>query len=113
MASAQAGQAAESVVALAEALGHYERALELWDQKPEAAAASPLDRGTLLYRAAEAANLAGYYDRALALAGLALDRVDPVAEPLRAGALLERLARYHYTAGDTPGRWPPSSGRWP
>jgi DNA-binding CsgD family transcriptional regulator/tetratricopeptide (TPR) repeat protein len=86
---------------LAEALGHYERALELWDQEPEAAAASPLDRGMLLYRAAEAANLAGYY-RALALAGLALDRVDPVAEPLRAGALLERLARYHCTAGDTP-----------
>jgi tetratricopeptide (TPR) repeat protein len=100
--SVQAGQAAESVFALAEALGHYERALELWDQEPEAAAASPLDRGTLLYRAAEAANLAGYYDRALALAGLALDRIDPVAEPLRAGALLERLSRYHYTAGDTP-----------
>ena len=33
---------------------------------------------------------------------LALDRVDPAAEPLRAGALLERLARYHWTAGDTP-----------
>jgi DNA-binding CsgD family transcriptional regulator len=102
VASVQAGQAAASVFALVEALGHYERALELWDQEPEAAAASPLDRGTLLYRAAEAANLAGYYDRALALAGLALDRVDPAAEPLRAGALLERLARYHYTAGDTP-----------
>jgi tetratricopeptide (TPR) repeat protein len=102
LASVQAGQAAESVFGLAEALGHYERALELWDQEPEAAAASPLDRGTLLYRAAETANLAGYFDRALALAGLALDRVDPAAEPLRAGALLERLARYHYTAGDTP-----------
>jgi DNA-binding CsgD family transcriptional regulator/tetratricopeptide (TPR) repeat protein len=102
LASVRAGQAAESASALAEALGHYERALELWDQAPEAAARSPLDRGAVLYRAAEAANLAGYYDRALALAGLALDRVDPAAEPLRAGALLERLARYHYTAGDTP-----------
>jgi DNA-binding CsgD family transcriptional regulator/tetratricopeptide (TPR) repeat protein len=102
LASVRAGQAAESASALAEALGHYERALALWDQAPGAAAASPLDRSAVLYRAAEAANLAGYYDRAVALAGLALDRVDPAAEPLRAGALLERLARYHYTAGDTP-----------
>jgi tetratricopeptide (TPR) repeat protein len=58
----EAGQAAESDSALAEAVGHYERALELWDQAAEAAARSPLDRG----------------------------------------ALLERLARYHWTAGDTP-----------
>ena len=113
LASVQAGQAAESAAALAEAVGHYERALELWDQVPEAAARSPLDRGALLYRAAEAANLAGHDDRAVALARLALDRVDAVAEPLRAGALLERLARYHWTAGDTPRRWPPSNGRWP
>jgi DNA-binding CsgD family transcriptional regulator/tetratricopeptide (TPR) repeat protein len=101
LASVRAGQAAESASALAEAVGHYERALELWDQVPEAAARSPLDRDTLLYRAAEAANLAGY-DRAVVLVRLALDRVDLVAEPLRAGALLERLARYHWTAGDTP-----------
>jgi DNA-binding CsgD family transcriptional regulator/tetratricopeptide (TPR) repeat protein len=102
LASVQAGQAAESSAALAEALEHYERALALWDQAPEAAAHSPLDRGTLLYRAAEAANLAGHSDRAVALAGLALDRVDAAVEPLRAGALLERLARYHWNAGDTP-----------
>jgi DNA-binding CsgD family transcriptional regulator/tetratricopeptide (TPR) repeat protein len=102
VASVRAGQAAESAAALAEALTHYERALALWDQAPEAAARSPLDRDTLLYRAAEAASLAARYDRALALAGLALDRVDATAEPLRAGALLERLARYHWLAGDTP-----------
>jgi DNA-binding CsgD family transcriptional regulator/tetratricopeptide (TPR) repeat protein len=102
VASVQAGQAAEAASALAEALGHYERALELWDQEPEAAARSPLDRGTVLHRAAEAALLAGYDDRAGALGRLALDRVDPVAEPRRAGALLERLARYHWTAADTP-----------
>jgi DNA-binding CsgD family transcriptional regulator/tetratricopeptide (TPR) repeat protein len=102
LASVRAGQAAEAASALAEALGHYERALELWDQVPEAAARSPLDRGTLLHRAAEAANLAGYDDRAIALGRLALDRVDPAAEPLRAGALLERLARYHWTAANTP-----------
>jgi DNA-binding CsgD family transcriptional regulator/tetratricopeptide (TPR) repeat protein len=102
LASVKAGQAAEAASALAEALGHYERALALWDQAPDAAAASPLDRGTLLHRAAETANLAGYDDRAIGLGRLALDRVDPAAEPLRAGALLERLARYHWTAADTP-----------
>ncbi|MET0227121.1 MAG: LuxR C-terminal-related transcriptional regulator, partial [Actinomycetes bacterium] len=59
----------------------------------------PLDRVTLLHRAAEAANLAGRYDHAVALARLALDRVDAAAEPLRAGALLERLARYYWVAG--------------
>jgi DNA-binding CsgD family transcriptional regulator/tetratricopeptide (TPR) repeat protein len=102
LASVRAGQAAESASALAEALGHYERALALWDLAPEAAARSPLDRGALLYRAAEAANLAGYDDRAIALADLALERVDATAEPLRAGVLLERLARYYWIAGDSP-----------
>jgi tetratricopeptide (TPR) repeat protein len=102
LASVQAGQAAESASALAEALGHYERALALWDQVPDAAARSPLDRVTLLHRAAEAANLAGRYDHAVALARLALDRVNAAAEPLHAGALLERLARYYWVAGDSP-----------
>jgi DNA-binding winged helix-turn-helix (wHTH) protein/DNA-binding CsgD family transcriptional regulator/tetratricopeptide (TPR) repeat protein len=98
----QAGQAAESASAPAEALEHYERALELWDQVAEAAARSPLDRVTLLHRAAEVANLAGRYDRAIVLGSMALDEVDTAAEPLRAGALLERLARYHWRAGATP-----------
>jgi DNA-binding CsgD family transcriptional regulator/tetratricopeptide (TPR) repeat protein len=102
LACVQAGQAAESASALVEALEHYERALELWDQVPEAAARSPLDRGVLLHRAAEVANLAGQYDRAMALGRMAIDEVDAAAEPLRAGALLERLARYHWVAGDSP-----------
>jgi len=102
LACVQAGQAAEAASALAEALEHYERALELWDQVPAAAARSSLDRVTVLQRAGEVANLAGRYDRAVALARLAFDRVDEVAEPLRAGALLERLARYHWLAGDSP-----------
>jgi DNA-binding CsgD family transcriptional regulator/tetratricopeptide (TPR) repeat protein len=102
LACVQAGQAAESASALAEALEHYERALELWEQVPEAAARSPLDRGALLHRAAEVANLAGQYHRAIVLGRMAIDEVDAAAEPLRAGALLERLARYHWVAGDSP-----------
>jgi tetratricopeptide (TPR) repeat protein len=101
-ASVRAGQAAESASALAEALEHYQRALELWDQVPEAAARSPFDRVTLLQRAGEVASLAGDVDHAIALVSLALEAVDPSAEALRAGALLERLARYQWLATDTP-----------
>jgi len=82
LACVQAGLAAESAAALAEALEHYERALELWDRVPAAAARSSLDRVAVLRRAAEAANLAGRYDRAVILARLALDRVDESTAPL-------------------------------
>jgi predicted ATPase len=102
LASVRAGQAAEAASAPAEALEHYERALELCDEAPDAAARSPLDRVSLLQRAAEAASQAGWYDRAVTLARLALDRVDAAVEPPRAGAMLERLARYRWLAGDGP-----------
>jgi predicted ATPase/DNA-binding CsgD family transcriptional regulator len=101
LASVQAGLAAEAAYALAEAEGHYGRALELWAQAPEAAARSPLDRPSLLQRAAEAAQLTGETDRAVALAGQALAAVDRAAEPLRAGVLLERLGRYHWLRVDS------------
>ena len=101
LASVQAGQAAEAAFALPEAAGHYERALELWEQAPQAAGSSPLDRGALLQRAGQAANLAGQGARAVALIEQALAETDAAAEPLRAGMLLERLARYQWVAGDT------------
>lgn len=44
LASVRAGQAAEAAYALAEAEEHYSGALELWEQAPDAAARSPLDR---------------------------------------------------------------------
>jgi DNA-binding CsgD family transcriptional regulator len=101
LASVQAGQAAEAAFAQAEAAGHYERALELWEQAPEAAVRSPLDRSGLLQRAALAASRIGAATRAVALIGQALAETDVAAEPLRAGALLERLARYQWLAGDS------------
>jgi DNA-binding CsgD family transcriptional regulator len=101
LASVQAGQAAEAGFALAEAVRHYERALELWEHAPEAAARSPLDRGTLLRRAARAASLAGGTGRAVALIGQALAETDVAADPLEAGALLERLAHYQWGNGDS------------
>jgi DNA-binding CsgD family transcriptional regulator len=101
LASVQAGQAAEAAFAQAEAAAHYERALELWEQAPEAAASSPLDRSGLLQRAALAASRVGAGPRAVALIGQALTEIDAAAEPVRAGALLERLARYQWLAGDS------------
>jgi tetratricopeptide (TPR) repeat protein len=97
----QAGHAAEAAFALAEAAGHYERALELWEQAPEAAASSPLDRRALLQRAGQAASRTGADARAVALINQALTETDAAAEPARAGALLERLARYQWLAGET------------
>jgi DNA-binding CsgD family transcriptional regulator/tetratricopeptide (TPR) repeat protein len=101
LASVRAGQAAEDGFALAEAVRHYELALELWERAPDAAAKSPLDRTTLLERAAQAADLAGDTGRAVALTEQALAEADPASEPLRAGALLERLAHYRWTDGDS------------
>jgi predicted ATPase len=101
LASVRAGQAAEAAFALAEAVGHYERALELWEQAPQAAASSPLDRGALLQHAAQAANLAGEGPRAVTLIAQALAETDAATAPLQAGVLLERLARYKWIAGDT------------
>jgi predicted ATPase len=113
--SVAAGQAAEAAYAQAEAAGHYERALELWDQAPEAAASSPLDRGSLLMRAAQAASRSGAHGRALALANQVLTETDVTAEPIRAGALLERIARYQWLVGRSrsspPSRRRPSA-RW-
>jgi hypothetical protein len=54
-AAVEAGLAAERAHAFPEAQRHYERALELWARVPLAAELSPLDRITLLERAAEAA----------------------------------------------------------
>jgi tetratricopeptide (TPR) repeat protein len=96
----RAGQAAERAAAPAEALGHYQRALELWDQAPGAAASSPLDRVAVLDRAAVVADMAGRRELAAALGARALDQIDVAAEPLRAGVLLERLSRYHWRALD-------------
>jgi hypothetical protein len=97
----RAGQAAEAAFAPAEALEQYERALELWDQAPDAAAASPLDRISLLQRTAQLAPCRdGDCKRSVALINQALAEAEPASEPLRTGGLMERLAFYQWHAGD-------------
>jgi tetratricopeptide (TPR) repeat protein len=77
----RAGQAAERAAAPAEALEHYQRALELWDQVPGAAASSPLDRVAVLDHAAVAADYADRCELAAALGTRALGQIDAAAEP--------------------------------
>jgi DNA-binding CsgD family transcriptional regulator/tetratricopeptide (TPR) repeat protein len=101
VASVRAGQAAESASAPAEADRHYQRALGLWEQVPDALTRSPLDHRTLLRRAAQVMSLIGEPGGAVKMITRALAETDTATEPLLAGALLERLARYHWLNGDT------------
>lgn len=100
LASVQAGLAAEAASAPGDAERHYDRALQLWDQAPQAAARSPLDRHALLWHAAQTAHVAGDYAHAIALIGEALAATDPDQAPLQASALLTFLGYSHHAAGD-------------
>ena len=100
-ASIQAGLAAEAVYASRQAHRHYEQALELWEEVPEAARDVPFDKIDLLHHAAESANLAGEISRAVELVWSALALVDPEAEPLRAGALHGRLGYLLWSSGES------------
>jgi ATP/maltotriose-dependent transcriptional regulator MalT len=91
--SARAGVAAAAVYAYGEAAALFERALDLWDQVPEAERLTGCDHVTLLVRAADAHWGDGSHFRQEALLKAALSEVDAQAEPRRAALLLERLAR--------------------
>ena len=95
----RAASSAERVYAHRDAARHWERALELWDQVPDAAVRAGLDRPGLHTRAARAREYAGDEARALWHVEEALRQLDPAAEPVRAG-LLHNL-RGWYGAGKT------------
>jgi DNA-binding CsgD family transcriptional regulator/tetratricopeptide (TPR) repeat protein len=92
--SVRAAAEADAMHAYAEALGHYERALELWERVADAQARAGMDHVEVLRRAAEVANVTGDDRRALALVDWALHEVDPAAEPVRAALLHERRGLY-------------------
>jgi DNA-binding CsgD family transcriptional regulator len=98
-ASIAAGMESEAVHAFAEALLHYERALEIWDSAAGAAGPLPLDRVEATRRAAEAANHTGDSERAIALARSALELLGDAADPVTVALVRERLGRYLWTAG--------------
>jgi DNA-binding CsgD family transcriptional regulator len=97
--SLRAAAEAERAYAFAEAWHHYERALGLWDRVMDPQQRAGMDHVQVLAQAAEAAYLIEDHKRALALVELALGHVDTVAEPIRAGMLLERRGFYLWLLG--------------
>jgi DNA-binding CsgD family transcriptional regulator/tetratricopeptide (TPR) repeat protein len=100
-AAVQAAAQAEALFAPTEALTHFDRALELWDQVRDAPSRVHMDHAELLQRTADVAYQVGATARACALIQQALEEVAAGAEPLRRGRLYERLGRYRWMGGDT------------
>jgi DNA-binding CsgD family transcriptional regulator/tetratricopeptide (TPR) repeat protein len=93
VASLEAARQAEAVFGLAEAAGHFERALALWDAVPDAAELAGLDLAELCARTAELASQVGAAPRAVELARQGIDLVG-AADPYRASFLHVRLGEY-------------------
>ena len=93
-----AGTVAEAGFAFPEALAQYERAIDLWDHVPDAAARAGLDRIDLL---AALAGVARFHEpsRAVAQIQAAIRLVAEATDPVRRGLLHERLGRYAWIAG--------------
>jgi DNA-binding CsgD family transcriptional regulator len=98
-ASIQAGIEAERTRALAEAIVHYDRALDIWDAAGADADELPLTRAQVLQRAGEAEHLAGDSARAANLAEKSIGLIDERADPVAAALAHERLGRYIWAAG--------------
>jgi hypothetical protein len=122
-AAIQAGMQAQAVFAFADAQQHFETALGLWDQVPDAAERATLSRGMVLGHAAESAFVAGDPVRAIALTRAALAEVEPGDDPVQAGLLHGRLGGYLAATGGHGAlaeyeqavalipTWPPSAER--
>src|SRR6202042_2594774 len=94
-----AADEAERMHAYGEALGHVDRALELWDQVDAPEEASGTDRVDLLLRGSRLAGWAGEAERAVVLAERARAEVDEDAEPLRAATTEMTIGRALHYAG--------------
>ncbi len=97
----QAAAASGQALAYAEQLAMLSRALELWDQVPDAAQQIGTDHLAVFEAAVRAAELAGEYDRGVAFAQAALREVDVTAEPVRAALLHEVHGHLKYLLGRT------------
>ena len=91
------------MLAVADALGHYERALALWDRVADPETVAGVERPVLLERAAEAASGAGEHDLAIRYVDAAIGELEhaPAPRRRRLGLLCERKTWYLGRAG----RW--------
>ncbi|WP_165555452.1 helix-turn-helix transcriptional regulator [Kribbella pittospori] len=99
-ASIEAGLNAQAVSGPAEALRHFDRALELWEQVEDPESAAGHELGAVLARAAEVAYFAGAGQRAPELLRQAISLADDDAE---LGLMYERLGTYLLPIGDRDG----------
>jgi tetratricopeptide (TPR) repeat protein len=102
-ASIRAARASVEAYAFADALHHYEAALELWSSLDDPEAVAGLDHASLLDAAANVATLDGEPHRSAALREAAIAELDADADPVRAALWRERLGRARWLAGDTGG----------
>ena len=86
-------------LAHAEQLAMLSRVLELWDQVPGAGQRIGGSRLAVLEAATRVAELAGEFDRGIALAKAALREIDADAEPVRAALLLQARGHLCYLVG--------------
>jgi DNA-binding CsgD family transcriptional regulator/tetratricopeptide (TPR) repeat protein len=98
-ASITAARAAAEVYGFSEAHQHYERALHLWEQVPDAKAGLSLP--ALRLEAAECARWTGLPDQAAALLQAALADPESPFEPAQAALLYARLGEYQSETGDS------------
>jgi DNA-binding CsgD family transcriptional regulator/tetratricopeptide (TPR) repeat protein len=96
--SVTAGAAAEAAYAFPEAVVQYERAVDLWDQVPDAESRAGRDQVDLL---ATLADVARYQEPARGVAHIqaAIRLADADRDPVRVGLFNERLGRYAWIAG--------------
>jgi DNA-binding CsgD family transcriptional regulator/tetratricopeptide (TPR) repeat protein len=102
-ASVRAGIAAMDAYAFADALRHFETALDLWSSVDEPEAVAGLDLASLLDLASWIASLDGQTRRGASLREAAIAELDPEADPVRAALWHERLGRQRWLAADTAG----------
>jgi DNA-binding CsgD family transcriptional regulator len=110
-ASIAAGNAAREVPAVGAALGHYERALDLWERVADPEAVAGTGRPELLERAAEAASCAGEHERAIRYVDAALDELEhTAATPMQKALLFASKGEYAYRVGHVA-EWSDWTGR--
>jgi tetratricopeptide (TPR) repeat protein len=96
-----AARAAEAVQAIAEAHGQFERAIALEPGLPRDDQPAAAERIDLRWRAGDAADLDGDFERATELFREALELVDARADPTTAGLIHGRLGYLRWLTGDS------------
>ena len=97
-AAVAAGEVAKRTGAVAEALIHFERVLELWDRVPASARPAHVSHTDLLFLAADAADLLQEFRRSVDLARQACDELADADSVTRALALV-KLSRWLWNSG--------------